>query len=111
MVSEMIGESDTFLVGAFGEGVENVVVVHCKAGMARTGVMICSLLLFLKFFPMAEEAMNYYNHIRCMDGKTLVLPSQIRYVKYFEHILKHFNGETPPDRRYTSDTLLQNVSV
>ncbi|KAM1485824.1 hypothetical protein ACFX2I_000085 [Malus domestica] len=70
--------------------------------MARTGVTICSLLVFLKFFPTAEEAMNYYNHIRCIDGKTLVVPSQIRYVKCFEHILKHFNGETPPDRRYTS---------
>jgi hypothetical protein len=27
---------------------ENVVVVHCKAGMARTGLMISSLLLYLK---------------------------------------------------------------
>jgi len=30
------------------EDIENVVVVHCKAGMARTGLMICSLLLYLK---------------------------------------------------------------
>lgn len=30
------------------EDIKNVVVVHCKAGMARTGLMICSLLLFLK---------------------------------------------------------------
>jgi protein tyrosine/serine phosphatase len=28
--------------------IENVVVVHCKAGMARTGLMISSLLLYLK---------------------------------------------------------------
>ncbi|BFG35905.1 hypothetical protein CerSpe_221790 [Prunus speciosa] len=81
------------------EGIENVVVVHCKAGMGRTGLMICSLLLFLKFFQTAEEAINYYNHKRCIDGKALVLPSQIRYVKYFEHILKNFNGENPSPRR------------
>ncbi|XP_027078309.1 phosphatidylinositol 3,4,5-trisphosphate 3-phosphatase and protein-tyrosine-phosphatase PTEN2A-like isoform X2 [Coffea arabica] len=81
------------------EDILNVVVVHCKAGMARTGLMICSLLLFLKFFPTAEECIDYYNQKRCVDGKGLILPGQIRYVKYFERILTHFNGETPPGRR------------
>lgn len=33
------------------EDIENVVVVHCKAGMARTGLMISSLLLYLKVPP------------------------------------------------------------
>ncbi|CAK9167113.1 unnamed protein product [Ilex paraguariensis] len=81
------------------EDILNVVVVHCKAGKARTGLMICSLLLFLKFFPTAEDCIDYYNQKRCVDGKGLVHPSQIRYVKYFEHILTHFNGENPPGRR------------
>ncbi|KAF4377606.1 hypothetical protein G4B88_006886 [Cannabis sativa] len=81
------------------EDIQNVVVVHCKAGMARTGLMICSLLLFLKFFPTAEEAMDYYNQKRCVDGKALTLPSQIRYVKYFERILTEFKGENQPGRR------------
>ncbi|XP_019441473.1 PREDICTED: phosphatidylinositol 3,4,5-trisphosphate 3-phosphatase and protein-tyrosine-phosphatase PTEN2A-like isoform X2 [Lupinus angustifolius] len=81
------------------EDIENVVVVHCKAGMARTGLMISSLLLFLKFFPTAEESMDYYNQKRCIDGKGLVLPSQIRYVKYFERVLTYFNGENPSARR------------
>ncbi|XP_022952950.1 phosphatidylinositol 3,4,5-trisphosphate 3-phosphatase and protein-tyrosine-phosphatase PTEN2A-like [Cucurbita moschata] len=81
------------------DDIENVVVVHCKAGMARTGLMISSLLLFLKFFPTADESIEYYNQRRCFDGKGLVLPSQIRYVKYFERILTHFNGENPPNRR------------
>ncbi|KAL3525662.1 hypothetical protein ACH5RR_014034 [Cinchona calisaya] len=81
------------------EDILNVVVVHCKAGMARTGLMICSLLLFLKFFPTAEECIDYYNQKRCVDGKGLILPSQIRYVKYFERVLMNFNGETPPGRR------------
>lgn len=81
------------------EDIENVVVVHCKAGMARTGLMISSLLLYLKFFPTAEESIDYYNQKRCVDGKGLVLPSQIRYVKYFERILTYFNGENQPGRR------------
>ncbi|XP_042062344.1 phosphatidylinositol 3,4,5-trisphosphate 3-phosphatase and protein-tyrosine-phosphatase PTEN2A-like [Salvia splendens] len=81
------------------EDIENVVVVHCKAGMARTGLMISSLLLYLKFFPTAEESIDYYNQKRCTDGKGLVLPSQIRYVKYFERILAYFNGENQPGRR------------
>ncbi|ESR39213.1 hypothetical protein CICLE_v10025539mg [Citrus x clementina] len=81
------------------EDILNVVVVHCKAGMARTGLMICSLLLFLKFFPTAEEAIDYFNQKRCVDGKALVLPSQIRYVKYFERILTYSNGEIQPARR------------
>ncbi|XAR72924.1 Phosphatidylinositol-3,4,5-trisphosphate 3-phosphatase [Bertholletia excelsa] len=81
------------------EDIENVVVVHCKAGMARTGLMISSLLLYLKFFPTAEESIDYYNQKRCVDGKGLVLPSQIRYVKYFERVLTYFNGENQPGRR------------
>ncbi|ESW28759.1 hypothetical protein PHAVU_002G015700 [Phaseolus vulgaris] len=81
------------------EDIQNVVVVHCKAGMGRTGLMICCLLLFLKFFPTAEEAIDYFNHKRCVDGKALVLPSQIRYVKYFERTLTQFNGEVQPGRR------------
>lgn len=81
------------------EDIENVVVVHCKAGMARTGLMISSLLLYLKFFPTAEESIDYYNQKRCFDGKGLILPSQIRYVKYFERVLTYFNGEIQPGRR------------
>ncbi|KAK1383236.1 phosphatidylinositol 3,4,5-trisphosphate 3-phosphatase and protein-tyrosine-phosphatase PTEN2A-like [Heracleum sosnowskyi] len=81
------------------ENILNVVVVHCKAGRARTGLMICSLLLYLKLFATAEECIDHYNQKRCVDGKGLIKPSQIRYVKYFERILTNFNGETPPGRR------------
>nr|GFA18188.1 phosphatidylinositol 3,4,5-trisphosphate 3-phosphatase and protein-tyrosine-phosphatase PTEN2A [Tanacetum cinerariifolium] len=42
------------------EDIEKVEVVHHKAGMARTGIMITSLILYLKFFPTAEEYIDYY---------------------------------------------------
>lgn len=79
--------------------VDNVVVVHCKAGLGRTGLMISSLLLSLKFCPTAEESIDLFNKKRCVDGKGLVLPSQIRYVKYFEGVLKDYRGDNPPARR------------
>ncbi|CAF2018497.1 hypothetical protein Bca4012_079564 [Brassica carinata] len=81
------------------DDIQNVVVVHCKAGMARTGLMICCLLLYLKFFPTAEEAIDYYNQKRCLDGRALTLPSQIRYVKYYERVQNQFGGKVPPERR------------
>lgn len=77
----------------------NVVAVHCKAGIGRTGLMISSLLLFLKIFPTAENCIDHYNQKRCIDGKGLTLPSQIRYVKYVERILTDCNGEIQPGRR------------
>ncbi|KAI3855517.1 hypothetical protein MKX03_004374 [Papaver bracteatum] len=58
------------LITSFCLSAENVVVVHCKAGMARTGLMISSLLLYLK-----------------------------RYVKYFEGIVTYFHGQNQPGRR------------
>ncbi|CAK7329933.1 unnamed protein product [Dovyalis caffra] len=72
---------------------------HNAPQLSWTGLMISSLLLFLKFFPTAEESIDYYNQKRCFDAKGLVLPSQIRYVKYFERILTYFNGENQPGRR------------
>lgn len=36
-----------------------------------------STALTPQFFPTAEEAIGYYNQKRCVDGKALVLPSQI----------------------------------
>ncbi|GAQ79654.1 Phosphoinositide 3-Phosphatase [Klebsormidium nitens] len=77
----------------------NMVVVHCKAGKSRTGLMICCLLLYLKLFDSADEAIKFYNSKRCTDNLGLTLPSQIRYVHYFESILRN-GGDTPaPEAR------------
>ena len=44
------------------EDIENVVVVHCKAGKARTGLMISSLLVYLKVNLVFAFITNYNNH-------------------------------------------------
>ena len=70
------------------EDKKNIVAVHCKAGKGRTGTMICCLLLYMNTFDKAAECLQYYGMMRAENGKGVTIPSQIRYVNYFEQILK-----------------------
>ena len=67
---------------------DSVAAVHCKAGKGRTGVMICCYLVFSGLCKNTEEAVNYYGVMRTTDMKGVTIPSQIRYIKYFETFLK-----------------------
>ena len=70
------------------EDKKNIVAVHCKAGKGRTGTMICCLLLYMNTFETAAECLQYYVMMRAENGKGVTIPSQIRYVNYFEKIIK-----------------------
>lgn len=70
------------------EDKENVVAIHCKAGKGRTGTFISCLLLYLNIFSTAADCLKYYGLMRVEDGKGVTIPSQIRYVYYFEEIIK-----------------------
>ena len=65
-----------------------VAAVHCKAGKGRTGVMICSYLIFSGLCKSSEKAFRYYARIRTKNNTGVTIPSQKRYIKYFETFLQ-----------------------
>ena len=65
-----------------------VAAVHCKAGKGRTGVMICSYLVFSGLCQTSEKAFRYYARIRTKNNTGVTIASQKRYIKYFETFLK-----------------------
>ena len=72
----------------------SVAAIHCKAGKGRTGVMICSYLIFSNLCKNSNDAVLYYGKMRTRNGKGVTIPSQIRYIKYFESFL-NANFEKP----------------
>jgi len=53
-----------------------VAAVHCKAGKGRTGVMICSYLIFSGLCQTSEKAFRYYARIRTKNNTGVTIPSQ-----------------------------------
>ncbi|CDS07514.1 hypothetical protein LRAMOSA01463 [Lichtheimia ramosa] len=85
----------------------NIVVIHCKAGKGRTGTMIAALLLYLGQATNADEAIRIYGTKRTIDGKGITIPSQIRYVNYFERWLK----EDPIDTSEVNKTTIHITNL
>eukprot|EP00161_Ancyromonas_sigmoides_P026938 TRINITY_DN953_c1_g1_i3.p1 TRINITY_DN953_c1_g1~~TRINITY_DN953_c1_g1_i3.p1 ORF type:complete len:424 (-),score=51.71 TRINITY_DN953_c1_g1_i3:548-1819(-) len=80
--------------GWLGRHPDNVAVVHCKAGKGRTGVMISAYLQHCGMWHTSEDALEFYASARTHNRKGVTIPSQRRYVHYFEQI--NTLGPHPP---------------
>lgn len=66
---------------------DNTIAVHCKAGKGRTGLAICAYFVLQEAFKTSEEAVLAFNQRRTNNSKGLSIPSQMRYLQYFEQFL------------------------
>jgi phosphatidylinositol-3,4,5-trisphosphate 3-phosphatase/dual-specificity protein phosphatase PTEN len=78
------------------ENPKNVVAIHCKAGKGRTGTLIICYLLYAKIINKAEDAMKYFGMMRTLDGRGVTIPSQMRYIYYFDNLIKNPREINPP---------------
>eukprot|EP01125_Pyxidicula_operculata_P020691 TRINITY_DN76_c0_g1_i2.p1 TRINITY_DN76_c0_g1~~TRINITY_DN76_c0_g1_i2.p1 ORF type:complete len:564 (-),score=155.03 TRINITY_DN76_c0_g1_i2:296-1987(-) len=91
LIQECCKDIDTWLK----EDGNHIVGINCKAGKGRTGLIICCYMLHSGFCADTESALKYYGEKRTKDGKGVTIASQIRYIRYYEKLLKEMNGKIP----------------
>jgi len=82
---------------------ERTIVIHCKAGKGRTGVMSCCFLLYYYRQDYHEplQTLRFYAQQRTSNEKGVTIPSQRRYVEYFGHLLNSHVLYTPKKILFT----------
>ena len=72
---------------------ENVVGIHCKAGKGRTGLLIATYLVHSAQSATANDALFKFGMVRTQNGKGVTIPSQMRYVHYYDQYMRR--GDLP----------------
>lgn len=84
---------------------ENVAAVHCKAGKGRTGLIIAAYLVHCGIAPSTTAALRMFGDVRTHNGKGVTIPSQMRYVHYYEQQLRNGAPDSFPPRVYKLRTI------
>jgi len=107
LIQECLTDVENFLA----EDPRNTVGINCKAGKGRTGLIICCYLLHSGICASTDEALEYYGRRRTKDGKGVTIASQIRYIRYYEVILKELNSVIPPAPKIILSKLIIPISA
>eukprot|EP01083_Nonionella_stella_P017911 50128_1 len=73
-----------------------VAAVHCKAGKGRTGLMMACYFVYSGTACSAEDAMKLFAQRRTHNGQGVTIPSQKRFIKYFERYINEAFGPRIP---------------
>jgi protein-tyrosine phosphatase len=90
---------------------QNVVSVHCKAGKGRTGTCIASYFVY-SGMGSAQQALELFGRKRTSNSKGVTIPSQIRYVHYFDKYCRLRREDRPSPGRTTlflEKVILHNI--
>lgn len=98
---------------------QNAASIHCKAGKGRTGTMIAAYLCYAGMEPSSTAALSTFAQSRTKNGKGVTIPSQARYVHYFDKYCRlKRTGKRLPGKTtlvlqnvYLHDALLQSNST
>eukprot|EP00457_Paulinella_chromatophora_P000328 gb/GEZN01000328.1/.p1 GENE.gb/GEZN01000328.1/~~gb/GEZN01000328.1/.p1 ORF type:complete len:1407 (-),score=296.46 gb/GEZN01000328.1/:501-4721(-) len=83
MLPEICHEADSDLKST----PDLVLALHCKAGKGRTGTVIACVTQHMGLHSSAEEALRFFGMARTSDLEGVTIPSQQRYVRYYEQYL------------------------
>ena len=78
------------------EDSRNIAAIHCKAGKGRTGLIIGCWLQWNREWPDSSTALSFYAAARTHNQKGVTIPSQLRYVHYFQRALARKGGRAQP---------------
>lgn len=82
--------------GWLKEDEDRVVVVHCREGRGRAGVMVCAYLIMSGVCKTGPAALIHFTRMRMHQDQGVNVPSHRRYVDYFARYFNEYYSVGKP---------------